>query len=243
MLVALQLVIVVAVVPLNLTAEAPPKFVPVMTTEVPTGPEVGEKPVIVVVGPEPTTKSAALFVVPPGVVTEIFPVVAPEGTVAVILVEELSENVAETPLNWTAEALLKVVPLITTLVPTGPDPGVKLVIAGGTRKEAALEAAPAAFVTLIFPVVAPEGTVTVIWVAELIANVGAVVVLKATALAVSKLVPVTTTVVPVAPLPGVKPETVGGTAMTKLPALVAVPPGAVTVILPVVVPAETVAVI
>jgi hypothetical protein len=46
MLVALQLV-GVAVVPLNLTALVPcvaPKFVPVMVTGVPTGPEVGDTP-------------------------------------------------------------------------------------------------------------------------------------------------------------------------------------------------------
>jgi len=198
--------------------------------------------VVVVVAPEPTTKSAALLVVPPGVVTEIFPVVAPEGTVAVILVVVLRVKVAETPLNFTAEALLKVLPLMVTLVPTGPDPGEKLVIVGGTRKEAELEAAPAALVTLILPVVAPDGTVAVICVAELMVKV-APVVLKATALAVSKLLPVMTTEAPDTPLPGVKPVTVGGTATMKSVALVAVPLGVVTVILPVVVPAETVAVI
>jgi len=48
MLVALQLV-VVAVVPLNLTVLVPwvePKFVPVIVTEAPTAPEVGDKPVM-----------------------------------------------------------------------------------------------------------------------------------------------------------------------------------------------------
>src|SRR5438552_11991356 len=40
MLVALQLV-VVAAVPLNATVPAAPKFVPLMVTAVPTGPEVG----------------------------------------------------------------------------------------------------------------------------------------------------------------------------------------------------------
>jgi len=187
-------------------------------------------------------KSLALVVVPPGVVTEIFPVVAPEGTVAVIFVDEVTENVAETPLNFTAEALVKVLPVMTTVVPTRPDVGEKLVIWGGTRNEAELEAAPAALVTLILPVVAAEGTVAVICVGELIVKV-APAVLKATALAVSKLVPVMTTEIPGTPLPGLKPVTVGGTATTKSVALVAVPFGVVTVILPVVVPAETVAVI
>ena len=83
----------------------------------------------------------------------------------------------------------------------------------------------------------------VICVGELIVKAGAEAVLKATALAVSKLVPVMTTVVPGTPLPGVNPVTVGGKATMKSVALVAVPPAVVTVILPVVVPPETDAVI
>ena len=75
-----------------------------------------------------TVKLVALEAVPPGVATVIFPVVAPAGTVAVILVAVLSVNVAATPLKVTAEALLKVLPLMTTLVPTRPEVGVKLVI-------------------------------------------------------------------------------------------------------------------
>ena len=72
----------VALVPLNLTEVAPVKFVPVITTLVPTGPLVGEK--LVIVGDPITVKLLALVAVPPGVVTAITPVVAPEGTVAVI---------------------------------------------------------------------------------------------------------------------------------------------------------------
>ena len=72
-----------ALVPLKATAVAPVRFVPVMTTLVPTGPVVGEK--LVIVGAEAVTvKLVELVAVPPGVVTEIVPVVAPEGTVAVI---------------------------------------------------------------------------------------------------------------------------------------------------------------
>ena len=137
---------------------------------------------------------------------------------------------------------MKVFPLMVTLVPARPEVGEKLVMVGGTRKVATLEAAPAALVTLILPVVAADGTLTVICVGELIVKVVVEAVLKATALAVSKLVPVTTTVVPGTPLPGVNPVTVGGTATMKLVALVAVPPAVVTVILPEVVPPETLAV-
>ena len=70
--------------------------------------------------------------------------------------------VALTPLNETAVAPVKFVPLIVTLVPTGPLVGVKLVIVGGiavTVKELALVAVPPGVVTLTGPVVAPVGTV------------------------------------------------------------------------------------
>ena len=70
----------VALTPLNLTAVAPVKFVPLIVTLVPTGPLVGVK--LVIVGGLTTVKLLALVAVPPGVVTLIGPVVAPAGTVA-----------------------------------------------------------------------------------------------------------------------------------------------------------------
>jgi hypothetical protein len=54
------------------------------------------------------------------------------GTVAVTFVSEFTVNVAEIPLNFTPVALLKLVPLIVTEVPTGPLVGLKLVMAGVT---------------------------------------------------------------------------------------------------------------
>ena len=72
----------VAVVPLNFTAVAPVKAVPVIVTLAPTTPLVGEK--LVTVGDDTTVKLLALVAVPPGVVTLIVPFVAPLGTVAVI---------------------------------------------------------------------------------------------------------------------------------------------------------------
>ena len=73
----------------------------------------------------------------------------------------MTVNVALAPLNATAVVPVKLVPLMLTLVPTGPLGGVKPVIAGGliTVKLTALMAVPPAVVTLIFPVVAPVGTV------------------------------------------------------------------------------------
>ena len=53
--------------------------------------------------PHITVKVAALVAVPPGVVTWIFPVIAPGGTVAVTLVAEFTvKEVAFTPPKLTA---------------------------------------------------------------------------------------------------------------------------------------------
>jgi hypothetical protein len=107
-------------------------------------------------------KLLALVAVPSGVVTLIGPLVAPLGTVACIVVAELTEKLALVPLNVTAVAPVKFVPLIVTLVPAGPLVGVKLVITGGlavTVNELALVAVPPEVVTLIGPLVAPGGTV------------------------------------------------------------------------------------
>ena len=70
-----------AALPLNVTAVAPVKFVPVIVTLAPAGPLVGVKLVIVGTLP-PTVKLAALVAVPPGVVTLTGPVVVPDGTMA-----------------------------------------------------------------------------------------------------------------------------------------------------------------
>ena len=69
-----------ALTPLNVTAVAPLKFVPLSVTLVPTGPPAGAK--LVIVGAGMTVKLLALVAVPPGVVTLSGPVVAPAGTVA-----------------------------------------------------------------------------------------------------------------------------------------------------------------
>jgi hypothetical protein len=58
------------------------KSVPMIEMTSPTAPAEGWKLEIVSVGP--TVKGLALVAVPPGVVTAMGPVVAPEGTVAVI---------------------------------------------------------------------------------------------------------------------------------------------------------------
>jgi hypothetical protein len=109
-----------AAVPLNLTKVAPVKPVPVMTTDVPTGPEVGVNDVMVGAAVAVTVKLPELVAVPPDVVTEIFPVVAVAGTVAVIWVPELAVKLAAVPFNLTEVAPVKPDPEIATEVPGGP---------------------------------------------------------------------------------------------------------------------------
>ena len=129
MLVSLQLVGNV-VTPPNVTVLAPtvaPKFVPVIVTEVPTGPEVGFKLVMVAV----TTKIALLEA--PPTVTTMFPVAAPTGTGTLMLVSLQLVGVAVTPLNVTVLLLCvdpKPVPVIVTGVAMGPKLGLKLRMTG-----------------------------------------------------------------------------------------------------------------
>ena len=102
-----------------------------------------------------TVKLVELVAVPLGVVTRIAPVVAPEGTVAVIWVAEFTVKLAEVLLKVTELVVnpvpLKFVPVIVTEVPTGPEDGVKLVIVGDgpvpTVKLVALVAVPNPVVT------------------------------------------------------------------------------------------------
>src|SRR6266545_93560 len=117
------------------------------------------------VGPT-TVKLVVLVAVPPGAVTEIRPVVAPAGTVAVILVEELTVKDAEVLLNLTPVTLVKFVPKMLTEVPTAPLVGENAVTLGApatvTVKFVELVAVPLGLVTVIGPVKAPEGTMAVI---------------------------------------------------------------------------------
>jgi hypothetical protein len=104
-----------AEIPLNFTEVTPVKFDPLIVTDVPATPLVGEK--LVIAAPV-KLKVPLLVAVPVGVVTEILPVVAPFGTVAVILLLFWTVKPAEIPLNFTEVAPLRFVPLIVTDVPT-----------------------------------------------------------------------------------------------------------------------------
>src|SRR5207244_11787322 len=87
-------------------------------------------PAFVTVNVTVTVKLFVLVAVPPGVVTLSGPVVAPVGTVAWIVVAEVTVKFALIPLNVTVVAPVKFVPLIVTMLPTGPHGGVKLVTGG-----------------------------------------------------------------------------------------------------------------
>jgi hypothetical protein len=148
---------------LKLTAVAPMKFAPVMTTRAPAAALVGVK----LLTRGATVKLAPLVPVPAGAVTLIIPLVAPVGTVAAIDVAEVTVNVALVPLKATAEAPVKLRPVIVTAAPGAPLVGVNELTIGATVKLPALVPVPPAFVTEIVPLVALVGTVAVICVAEL----------------------------------------------------------------------------
>ncbi len=122
--------IALAETPSNCTSVAPARPEPVTVTLVPSGPLVGEKPVIL--GRTRMVNEVALVAVPAGVVTEIGPLVAPLGTVASISPSLATLKEAAVPLNLTAVAPVKFVPVITTDVPTAPLDGVKDPMVGGS---------------------------------------------------------------------------------------------------------------
>lgn len=99
-------------------------------TEEPTAPDVGDR--LVILGAATTVNLLPLLEVP-DTVTTIFPVVAPVGTVATMLVALQLVTVAVLPLNLTV--LLPCVdpkpdPAIVIEAPTAPEVGVRLVIEG-----------------------------------------------------------------------------------------------------------------
>src|SRR6185369_14828406 len=117
----------------NFTEVAPKKLKPVIVTFVLTFPNAGLKPIVdgftVNIGVEDGS------VAPPGVFTEIFPVIALVGTVAVIRVFELVTNGAPTLFgNFTNVAPLRFSPVMTRLDPTMPAFVEKLAMDGGRKK-------------------------------------------------------------------------------------------------------------
>jgi hypothetical protein len=254
MLVGLQLV-GVAVVPLNVTVLEPwvaPKFVPVIVTGDPTGPEGGDK--LVMLGGGVSVNKTPLLCVPL-TVTKTFPVVAPAGTfTAMLIVVQVSAAPAAVPLNVTVLAPCvppKPLPVMFTEAPAAPAVGERVMV-GVTVKLTPLLFTPLACTTTL-PVVAPVGTGTPMLVALQLVGIASAplnVTLPVPWVA-PKFVPVIVTVVVSAVPEG--PHGVfsgahvgdrlvmlgGGTTVNKTP-LVAVP-FTVTTAFPVVAPAGTVA--
>jgi hypothetical protein len=114
-----------------------------------------------------------------------------------------------------------------------------------TTKSAVLVTVPPPTVTLILPVVAPVGTVAVICVAESTVKLVALTLLKLTAVAPVKPVPVIFTTVPTGPKVGVKDVMVAQAAATVKSAVLvaAVPTPVSTLTFPVVALLGTIAVI
>ena len=116
-------------------------LVPVAATEKvttsPKHPDVPEGCVLMdITGLAVTVKSVALVAVLPAMVTLIGPVVAPAGTVVVMDVVVLAVTTAVVPLNVTvlfAGVVLKLVPLMITDTPTGPEVGSKPEMVGVGR--------------------------------------------------------------------------------------------------------------
>lgn len=190
-------------------------------------------------------KLVELVPVPTGVRTAIRPVVAPSGTVVVICPAETTVNGADTPLKVTAEAPVKLAPLMVTRVVASPLVGEKLVMRGPAVKSVELVPVPPGFVTTMRPVFAAVGTVAVICAGDRSKAGTKVKVAGAppnvTAVTLLRFAPVIVTETPATPLAGEKLAIRGAT--TKLVLLPAVPAIVVTLIGPENAPAGTVAVI
>ena len=93
---------------------------------------VGGPTLLFIHTPSVTVNGLGLVAVPPGVVTVTEPDVANAGTpvVIVVLFFTLKLGPTLTPLNFTAVAPVKFVPVIVTSAPTGPLAGVNVVIVG-----------------------------------------------------------------------------------------------------------------
>jgi len=113
-----------AAVLLKATAAAPVNALPLMVTEDPTAADGGDTPVMLGAGCDVTLKDAGLLEVPPGVVTLIGPVVAPDGTVAVSWLPEVTVKAVAVPLKDTAVVPVKPLPTTVTEVPAQPEAGV-----------------------------------------------------------------------------------------------------------------------
>ena len=224
---------------------APLRFWPVTVTVCPDLANAGEK--LLMTGAGMVTVKASPLLVPLGVVTVTLPEMAPAGTTTTRPVAVLLAMVVwAVPLKLTLVAPLRLVPVMVTLVPTGPLFGLRLVSVGAGRvtvKATPLEVPPGV-VAVTLPVAAPLGTtIPVIWVPAAFTAKPLVTVLLAEPAKVMTLVPVRlapfrVTVLPTTPLAGAMLVSAGWVVTVKLTPLV-VPLGVVALRLPVIAPAGT----
>ena len=213
--------LVVKVAPLTV----PLKFVPVIVTDVPTGPKAGVNELIVGAGAVTRVKFVPLVRCPAAVYTWIGPVVAPAGTTAVTDVALVVVGVTRLEVlkrTWVG-AVVKV-PLIVTVVPTKPVAGVKVGTPGQVAAAAVVYAdgaeIPSLFVTStgFDPVPVAIGIATSSWVSASMVRPVPLVPPNSTRVAgppfatVWKFVPVTVTSHPRAAVLGVTAVTVGTAA-------------------------------
>ena len=161
--------------------------------------------------------------------------VAPLLTVALIVVALVTlKEAAATPPKVTAVAPVKLFPVMITTVLAHPLPGEKeLMVGAGIKVKApGLVAVPPGVVTVMAPVV-PLPTAAVMQVALATVKADAALPPNFTTLAPLKPLPLMVTTVPAPPPLGVNEVMVGAGMKVKVPALLAVPPGVVTLIVPV----------
>jgi hypothetical protein len=175
------------------------------------GPEVGAIPVMLG-GGVTVNRTPLLFTAL--TVTTTFPVVAPAGTVTLMMFPLQLEIAADTPLKVTVPCVVpKFEPLTDRFAPTGPCVRLRDEIVGAlaevTLNSAPLLAIPFA-VTTTFPVVAPEGTGTTMLVALQLVGVAAVPLNVTVPADDPKLVPVIVTDVLTGPEVGFRLVMFGG---------------------------------
>jgi hypothetical protein len=142
-----------------------------MVTEVPTSPEIADKPVIFGV-----TVKGTLLLGTLATVTTTLPLVAAVGTVTTTELAVQVVTAAVVPLKVTVPVEPKLEPEMVTVVPTIPEVGDKPVMFGGvaeTVKVTPLLCVPPT-VTTTLPLVAPLGTGTTMLVAVQVAGVAVI---------------------------------------------------------------------
>jgi len=186
-------VVVLPTTPLNETVLAlvptvGPKFVPLIVTTVPIGPDIGL--MLLIFGGGVTVKGRPLLAMPL-TVTTTFPVVAPAGTVVSMLVALQAVGVAGVPLKVIDPgADPKLEPVMVMLAPMGPCVRLRVERLGGARlvNEKFAEVAPVALATTLY---GPPAVLLAVNVADV-----------ATPLALVVAVFTPPANVPLAPLPG-----------------------------------------